>query len=241
MKASTWRLLPLLCLALAVAGGCSGKTADSGYGSEPPPGHNLFYMGELPIKDVLGVEPDTGAANSLSSQKTPGKLPFVPLDSSILLVQSGSMTPDDDMFKAMSIYYNVSLFSGIPDTSPTSGYAASLRMAAENNGCDAILVYWGVVETTETDHQSKIISWFPLIGGAIPDETHHMRIRLKIALIDTKTGQWDMFIPRSFEDTASSSRFNREAVDQGQVDLLKAKAYRSAVNEIVKRYSRELN
>ena len=57
-------------------------------------------------------------------------------------------------------------------------------------------------------------------------------------MIDTKTGHWDVFVPAIFEDTASTSRVSREVVDQGQVELLKGKAYRTAVNEVVQRYSR---
>jgi hypothetical protein len=57
-------------------------------------------------------------------------------------------------------------------------------------------------------------------------------------LIDVKTGQWEMFSPKAFEDTAVSASLSREQSDQGQVALLKAKAYQSAVESTVARYVR---
>ena len=76
-------------------------------------------------------------------------------------------------------------------------------------------------------------SWVPIVGWAVPDKAQEIRIRLKVALIDVKTGQWEMFSPKTFEDTAYSAILNREGSDQEQVALLKAKAYQTAVESTV--------
>lgn len=55
------------------------------------------------------------------------------------------------------------------------------------------------------NHESRAISWVPLAGMMIPDQTQYMRIRLKIAVIDVKSGQWDIFIPKS--KTTNASKF----------------------------------
>jgi hypothetical protein len=47
-----------------------------------------------------------------------------------------------------------------------------------------------------------------------------------------------MFSPEPFEDAAASARFTRESSDQGQVALLKSKAYETAAEDLVKRYSK---
>ena len=77
----------------------------------------------------------------------------------------------------------------------------------------------------------------PFVGGMIPDEAQEMRIRLKVALIDVKTGQWEAFSPRPFQDTAVSARYSREFADQGQVAGLKASAYADAVDTMMKKYA----
>jgi hypothetical protein len=61
---------------------------------------------------------------------------------------------------------------------------------------------------------------------------------LKVALIDVKTGQWEMSQPKVFEDKAYSAILNRESSDQEQVALLKAKAYQAAAESAIARYVR---
>jgi hypothetical protein len=65
-----------------------------------------------------------------------------------------------------------------------------------------------------------------------------MRIRLKVAVVDVRTGQWEMFTPEPFEDVDSSGRYARVSSDQAQVAVLKEKGYRAAVDDLVKRYAR---
>ncbi len=65
-----------------------------------------------------------------------------------------------------------------------------------------------------------------------------MRIRLKVAIVDARSGQWDMFSPEPFRDTAASARYTRESSDQDQVASLKTEAYEVAAEELVKRYSK---
>jgi hypothetical protein len=64
-----------------------------------------------------------------------------------------------------------------------------------------------------------------------------MRIRLKMAVIDVRTGNWAMFYPQSFDDTALSGLLNRKNSDQEQVASLKEKAFLSAATDLVKLYS----
>lgn len=229
-------LLALACLALCACGtrSISNSGFDDGNNTNP------FYYGELNENDVLGIDSQTPPTEKeIAKQLASAKAPHIPMGGAIMVVQSGAMIPDTDMLEALDIYYDVAVFSGTPDSSPHKNYARSLRLAAARAGCDLIMVYWGILETAQTSYSSKAISWVPIIGNAIPDESQQMRIRLKVALIDTKTGHWDSFVPATFEDNASSSRHSRKNVDQRQINILKTKAYRTAVNELVKRYSRE--
>ena len=230
-------ILSLGCLLLSACG--TRSISDSCF--EGTQSTNPFYFGELNENDVLGIESTTIPTDKeIAKELASAKLPYIPLGGTVMVVQSGAMIPDTDMLEALDIYYNVAVYSGTPDSSPHKNYARSLRLAAARAGCDLIMVYWGLLETAQTSYSSKAISWVPIIGSAIPDESQQMRIRLKVALIDTKTGNWDSFVPTAFEDSASSSRHSRKTVDQRQVDILKTKAYRTAVNELVKRYSSQM-
>ncbi|MHC1727791.1 MAG: hypothetical protein AB9866_17605 [Syntrophobacteraceae bacterium] len=153
-----------------------------------------------------------------------------------MLIQSGAMIPDEAMVKALEKYYNVSVFSGVPFTG--GNYAMALRLAAAKGGYERIVVYWGLLETARKGLGTKAVSWVPFVGGAIPDAGQEMRIRLKVAIVDVKSGHWDMFSPEPFQDTAISARFTRVASDQSQVALLKMKAYEVAAQDLLKRYSK---
>jgi len=64
-----------------------------------------------------------------------------------------------------------------------------------------------------------------------------MRIRLKVALIDVRSGNWAVFSPKAFENDRISTSPRRGAVDQRQVERLKEKAYKASARELVKMYS----
>lgn len=235
-----------ICLALlaVLLAGCSTRSiSDSGYPSEPrygagTPTHAL-YKGELNEFDVLGIDPEasvtTQEIDKAFEQKQALKLAK---GSSIMLIQSGALIPDEPMVKALEKYYNVSVFSGVPASRGPIGYAMPLRLAAAKGGFEKMVVYWGVLETAQKGLGTKTVSWVPFVGGVIPDQSQEMRVRLKVAVVDARTGQWDMFSPEAFQDMATSARYGREASDQGQVALLKQKSYEAAADDLVKRYSK---
>ena len=167
--------------------------------------------------------------------------------SAIMLVQSGALFADPEMVAAMERYYSVSSFTGVPTQNPRNldannaapaSYSQLFRLAAAKGGFETIAVYWGVLESASEGLGTKAISWVPIIGGVIPDQAQHMRIRLMVAIIDVRTGQWETFDPPPFEDEAISNQHGRAASDQTQVATLKAKAYRAAAEAFVARYSR---
>ncbi len=161
-----------------------------------------------------------------------------------MLIQSGALLADPDMTAAMEKYFTVSSFSGVPQPepavphSPAVPYSQLFRMAAAKGGYDTVIVYWGMLESATEGLGGKAISWVPVIGGIVPDETQHMRIRLMMAIIDVRTGQWDTYSPEPILDEAISNQHGRAASDQQQVMLLKAKAYKAAADAIALRYIR---
>jgi len=238
--------LLMLLLFFVVLSGCATRSiSNSGYN---PGGYysrgtdNPLYKGELSEFDVLGIDAGKeiteqdilAAASAGKSRLTLRK------GDSILLIQSGAMIPDQDMTASAERYFSVSVFTGVPEQGKktNASYAKALRLAAAGAGIEKILVYWGVLESGTKNLITKSVSWVPLAGMAIPDQAQELRIRLKVALIDVKTGQWDIFVPKVFEDTAYSASLTRARSDQQQVELLKTKAYQAAIEGTLARYSR---
>jgi hypothetical protein len=110
-------------------------------------------------------------------------------------------------------------------------------LAAARGGNDVVLCYWGVLESQKEDLATKSVSWVPTVNWVLPDEKQHKRIRLKLALIDVRTGNWSVLSPEAFDDSRTSTALRRGAKDQQQVEALKARAYEASVKALVTRYS----
>lgn len=119
---------------------------------------------------------------------------------------------------------------------PESALRHGASPARRQGGYEKIVVYWGVLETAQEDLATKAVSWIPIIGKGIADQNQRMRIRLKIAVIDVRSGQWETFAPEPIESTATSADRTRVSSDQGQVAALKDAGYRAAADEIARRY-----
>jgi hypothetical protein len=197
------------------------------------------YHGELKEADVLGIERDEAVTEEqIVLAKMSRKKIHLQKGSSILLIQSGAEYPDAPMIADLQNYFTVVPFSGVPEgTNAGPNFSRVLRLAAARGGCDTVISYWGVLESSRDDLSSKSISWVPIVGNVIPDENQHMRIRLKMALVDVATGSWTMFSPAAFQDTAMSAGVTRKRSDQIQVHKLKAQAYEAAATDLVKTFS----
>lgn len=233
----------LVLLALAA---CEARSiSDSGYraGGNSRGSSNPFYRGELTAYDVLGIDADKTISDDDIRKALSAKQPIAARKgSAVMLVQSGAAFPDHDMVAALERYYTVAAFSGVPaqaNGNPEAAkYAQLFRLAAAKGGYQTIVVYWGVLESASEGSGGKVVSWLPIIGGSIPDQSQLMRIRLMVAVIDTATGQWDTFTPEPFIDEASSAEHRRAVSDQQQVAVLKGKAYKAAAETLAQRYSR---
>ena len=234
--------------------GCQSQQrsiSDSGYRNEEaytshrpsPRGNRDFaYRGELSEFDLLGVNrtqlvTEEQIATALESSR---EIKLAP-DQTILLIQSGAVFPDGEMVKAMERHFRVVPFSGVPPEGMRDAvggrdqpaYARTFRFAAAQAGASHIVCYWGTLESLRSDMNTKAISWVPIAGWVLPDENQAMRLRLKLAVIDVRTGGWTVVNPESFADKNSrSNRYNRDRADQKQVQALKEIAYLAGVREL---------
>jgi hypothetical protein len=248
----TTHLLLILSLG-ALLVGCAKTTRSisrSGYPGHPAGGSSFDYRGELSEFDVLGISREQYTSEQdvqrALSQARPVK---AALHSKILLIQSGAMVPDAPMVEGLGQHFTVVPFSGIPRVRQTAAggqqtesydpesYSRSLRLTAARGGCDLIVCYWGMLESESENLPTKTVSWVPLVNWVLPDQKQHMRIRLKVALVNIRTGDWSVFSPKSFEQARISISPRRGAVDQKQVERLKQQAYDAAIAELVNKHS----
>ena len=239
-------LYALFFLTILTCWGCSTRSiSNSGYdgGGGYYRSDNPLYKGELTEFDVLGIDParvisDEEITKSLSKASKVG----IKKGNSIMLIQSGAMFPDGPMQKEFDKHFATMPFSGIPmsDTRNselnTSNYGKALRLAAAKGGNEVIVCYWGTLETAQKNLATSAISWVPVAGWLVPDESQMMRIRLKFAIVDVQTGSWTIFAPDPLDDKTISSILGRESSDQSQVVLLKENAYKEAVQKLVRVY-----
>lgn len=243
-------LVAAVAVAMVLAGCGVRSISNSGYSASGNGGGNPLYRGELSEFDVLGLETDNAVsdqdiARALAEHRKVG----VRKGDTILVVQSGALIPDAPMVEALSRYFTVVPFTGVPDV-PTGAagnvqitgghngnYARTLRLAAAKAGARVVFCYWGMLESARQREASKVVSWIPIIGAAIPDETQAMRIRLKVAVVDVATGSWSMFTPEAYVDRSLSASLDRAASDQEQVELLKGKGYKASAEIFVAKYT----
>lgn len=196
--------------------------------------YNPLYTGELSEISVLGIDPSAGITEeaivaAFQADRTVALKPGC----SLLLIQSGAMFPDEPMQRELSKHFRIVPFSGAFDKESTKvNLSKPLRLAAAQGNCDVIACYWGVIETAQQDLVTKAVSWAPIVGRAVPDETQQMRIRLKFVLVDARTGNWQMIAPEPFVEKRASARVNRDSSDQNQISRLKEKAYTALAEQI---------
>jgi hypothetical protein len=259
MKSFQICLLVIVSLSLAGCARSVRPISNSGYEAQPSgfrsgapwsnPNPAFAYRGELSEFDVLGISrgavvSDTEIERTLAGARRIRLRP----GNSILLIQSGALFPDGPMVNELSKHFRVVPFSGVPpagrgfrnaqfESGDAESFSRSLRLAAARGGNDLILCYWGVLESANAKLATKTISWVPVVNWIVPDEKEHMRLRLKLALVDVRTGDWAMLSPEPMDDSRISRSPRRNVADQKLVESLKQRAYTAGAKELLREYS----
>jgi hypothetical protein len=230
--------VPVLILCVLFLGGCAVRSiSDSGYPGDRG-SKNPYYAGELSEMDVLGFAEGQQITEAQIQQAIAEKRDVkVRKGGPLIVIQSGAIAPDGSMMDELSKHFQAMAFSGIPVKQQDQPYSRKLRLAAAQGGYPSILCYWGTLETSQEDKATKAVSWVPVAGYFVPDETQRMRIRLRAALIDVATGRWVMLTPDPIDDSALSSGATRVKMDQKQVELLKKKSYAALVSELARYFA----
>ena len=155
----------LIALTLLSLAGCETRSiSNSGYPA--PYAGNMLYSGELNEFDLLGMGRNQPITDADIQQALAVKAPFrVKQRSSVMLIQSGAMFPDEPMMTSMAHHYIVGAFSGIPERdavaagspNPPAPYSMALRLVAARGGYETIMVYWGILETARARKAEMIV------------------------------------------------------------------------------------
>lgn len=252
------RCLTFATLAGALLTGCQTQTRTISNATYHEPSHAFWgpvaaapspyaYRGELSEFDVLGVARGAAASDTeIERALTAAKRIRLKSGDSILLIQSGAVFPDAPMVADLGKHFRVVPFSGVPpaagkdgenESSDADSFARSLRLIAARGGNDVIVCYWGILESASAKLATKTVSWVPVVNWIVPDEREHMRVRLKLAVVDVRTGDWALLSPDAVEDARLSVSPRRGVADQKLVEDLKQRAYAAGAKELVRRYS----
>lgn len=218
---------------LLVLPGCTTRSiSDSGYRGGYG-GRNPFYSSELREFQVLGLDGEEVISDEQIQERLAHQRPVrLARGSRVLVLQSGAFLPDPSLLEAVNRHFHAVPFSGHPASTNGAAYSRALRLAAAQAGCESILCVWGALESAVQQHKTKAVSWVPIVGGAFPDETQHMRLRLKLVVVDTRCGDWAIRAAEPISSKALSAKLDRESTDQTQVERLKRRGYELAVNDL---------
>jgi hypothetical protein len=158
--------------------------------------------------------------------------------SPVLLVQSGAHSPDAEMIEKLTARFNVVPYTGVPSElrEEQGEISKALRLAAAEAKAETVIVYWGNVEMKRDDLPTGIVSWVPVVDFMVPDEYQKVRMILKVALIDVRTGQWATFRTEPIEDQTLTTRYAREKSPNWPMRGVKERAYQAAVRKLLDSY-----
>lgn len=211
---------------------------------------------QLTDKDIFGNE-TTLAVTEEDIQAALEEDEFhVPLNSKIILVQSGSRAPETLMQQEISQYYSVATFSGIPDRqkviscnkekdenneaviAENMNWMQALRYVAAKGHQKAIIVYQDLLQSGKYDPATKTTVWSDYRNEKVTNTTS-LRYLVRFTLVDVATGEWASWSPANYEYKVtvplSDKKINADTIDQ-QIARLKQNTYASMVKDLANRY-----
>jgi hypothetical protein len=198
---------------------------------------------ELNETDVLGVAVNQPTEEDI--QKALDRTSKLDLKSgeSLFVLQSGQSTPDPRMVNELNKHFRAMPYSGLKSDWLVGGdkegadYAKALRLRAAQAGAEKILCFWGTLEISRHDLSTKTVTWLPVIDVVVPDQKDKVRVHLKMAAIDVRSGAWSIFRTEPVERDVVSTGWAREHLETQEVRELKEKSFVVAVNSLVTRAS----
>ena len=207
-------------------------------------GDKVYKKGPLPPQlsenEVLGIKESARLTNDdINRILDESSSVQIKEGSTILLVQSGAPHPDKEMVDELSKRFVVVPHSGVPNeirSNPNDDISKSLRLAAAHSKAETLLVFWGHLEMKRDDLPTSLVSWVPVIDFAVPDEYQRVRMHLKVALVDVRSGNWATFRTEPIESDALTTRYAREHEQKWPLQNTKQRLYKSSVQKLLEGY-----
>ncbi|EHZ3052643.1 hypothetical protein K5O51_002463 [Salmonella enterica subsp. enterica] len=208
---------------------------------------------QLTDKDIFGNETTLAVSEEDIQAALDGEKFSVPLNSAVILVQSGNRAPEMVMQQEMSRYYRISTFSGIPDrqktiscnkvkneegeaaTSENMNYMQALRYIAAKGQQKAVIVYWDTLQSGKYDTTTKTLVWSDYRNEKL-SSTGSLRYLVRFALVDVATGEWATWSPVNYEYNTLQPMTGKKPVTDEQIAQLKRKTFAAVVKDMVNRY-----
>jgi hypothetical protein len=229
-----------MAAAVLLLAGCTTNTA---YKTADFSGDKVYKKGhvgpQLKENEVLGLKATDKVTNQdISRILDETRTIALKRGTTVLLVQSGASHPDKEMVDALSADFNIVPYTGVPSELCSAGENVSkaLRLAAAHSKAETIVVYWGHLELKRDEMPTGIVSWVPVVDFVVPDEYQKMRMYLKVALIDVRSGQWANFRTEPVEDQTLTTRYARAHDQKWPMQGVKTRLYQSSVRQLIEGY-----
>ncbi len=208
---------------------------------------------QLTDKDIFGNETTLAVSEEDIQAALDGEKFSVPLNSAVILVQSGNRAPEMVMQQEMSRYYRISTFTGIPDrqkaiscnkvkneegevaTSENMNYMQALRYIAAKGQQKAVIVYWDTLQSGKYDTTTKSMVWSDYRNEKL-SSTDSLRYLMRFALVDVATGEWATWSPVNYEYNTLQPLTGKASETEQQIVQLKQKTFAAVVKDMVNRY-----
>jgi len=234
------RAYGLLVAGLVFLGGCE---TNRNYRTADLSSEHAYKKGktspQLKENEVLGLKAEGATEQDIQRILDETRAFNLKEYSTVLLVQSGASHPDREMIEQLSRPFTVIPYTGVPSELCSEGdsdTAKTLRLAAAHAKAETVVVYWGSVEMKRDDLPTGIVSWVPVVDFVVPDEYQKVRMHLKVALIDVRSGQWATFRTEPIEDQTLTTRYAREKAPDWPLKGIKDRVYRSTVQKLLSGY-----
>ena len=209
---------------------------------------------QLTDKDIFGNE-TTLSVSEEDIQAAMGSEGFrIPLNSAVILVQSGNRAPEMLMQQEMGKYYQISTFSGIPDKQKTTScnkpaknkepdadvsenmnYMQALRYIAAKGHQKAVIVYWDTLQIGRYDTEAKATVWSDYRNETLSGSAS-LRYLVRFALVDVASGEWATWSPINYEYSILKPLSGETPVTEQQIIQLRQKTYAAVTKDLVNRY-----
>lgn len=249
------RSIVFSCAAAFLLGACTHSPIDAKK-KDIPRAENSISKNmdtQLTDKDIFGNETTLAVSEEDIQAALEGEKFSLPLDSAVILIQSGNRAPEMVMQQEMNRYYRISTFSGIPDrkkamscnkvkneegeivASENMNYMQALRYIAAKGQQKAIIVYWDTLQSGKYDTTTKNMIWSDYRNEKLSTATS-LRYLVRFALVDVATGEWVTWSPVNYEYHTLQPLTGQISVTEQQITLLKQKTFATVVKDMVNRY-----